>query len=257
MRVLLGGGLETARVQRRRKAKSKPRDVFNNTTQNQRKQTPKNPIVTPVEPKKPAPKSPPPKPVSKPEPAVKPVEEFESPLTKEAKESNLEKEIIENQILGKSRKSIGLRAKEISQEPEVKESGTSKRAQDIIDKSKARAMESLVKKATENVEIPSNTAVSKKKSRRTKTSFQPAERKKRLDRSRHMEYKYEVRKLLVDLDIDEEHRSSILGTVWAKGERQTVTDAKEYLSSKLSEGILDDSQIEALYKVVDSYTIRR
>ena len=55
----------------------------------------------------------------------------------------------------------------------------------------------------------------------------------------------------------EEHRSSILGTVWAKGERQTVTDAKEYLSSKLSEGVLDDSQIEALYKVVDSYTIRR
>ena len=257
MRVLLGGGLETARVQRRRKAKSKPRDVFNNTTQNQRKQTPKNPIVTPVEPKKPAPKSPPPKPVSKPEPAVKPVEEFESQLAKEAKESNLEKEIIENQILGKSRKSIGLRAKEISQEPEVKESGTSKRAQDIIDKSKARAMESLVKKARENVEIPSNTAVSKKKPRKTKTSFQPAERKKRLDRSRHMEYKYEVRKLLVDLNIDEEHRSSILGTVWAKGERQTVTDAKEYLSSKLSEGILDDSQIEALYKVVDSYTIRR
>ena len=72
-----------------------------------------------------------------------------------------------------------------------------------------------------------------------------------------MEYKYEVRRLLVDLDIDEEHRSSILGTVWAKGERQTVADAKEYLSSKLSEGILDDSQIEALNKVVDSYTIRR
>lgn len=258
MRVLLGGGLETAKVQRRRKAKSKPRDVFSNTTQNQRKQTPKNPIVTPVEPKKPAPKSPPPKPVSKPEPAVKPVEKIENQLTEEAKESNLEKEIIENQILGESRKSIGLRAKEISLEPEVKESGTSKRAQDIIDKSKARAMESLVKKATENVEISSNTPViSKKKTRKAKTSFQPAERKKRLDRSRHMEYKYEVRRLLVDLDIDEEHRSSILGTVWAKGERQTVADAKEYLSSKLSEGILDDSQIEALNKVVDSYTIRR
>ena len=97
MRVLLGGGLETAKVQRRRKAKSKPRDVFSNTTQNQRKQTPKNPVVAPVEPKKPAPKSPPPKPVSKPEPAVEPVEELENTLTKDAKESDLEKEIIENQ----------------------------------------------------------------------------------------------------------------------------------------------------------------
>jgi len=258
MRVLLGGGLETAKVQRRRKAKSKPRDVFSNTTQNQRKQTPKNPVVAPVEPKKPAPKSPPPKPVNNPEPTVEPVKELENPLTNNDKESDLEKEIIENQILGESRKSIGLRAKEILLEPEVKESGTSKRAQDIIDKSKARAMESMVKRATETVESSPNTpVVSKKKTRKTKTSFQPAERKKRLDRSRHMEYKYEVRRLLVDLDIDEEHRSSILGTVWAKGERQTVTDAKEYLSSKLSEGILDDSQIEALYKVVDSYTIRR
>ena len=258
MRVLLGGGLETAKVQRRRKAKSKPRDVFSNTTQNQRKQAPKNQAVPPVEPKKPVPKLPPSKPVSRPKPAGKPVENPEITLTEETKESNLEKEIIENQILGDSRKSIGLRVKEISPEPEVKESGTSKRAQDIIDKSKARAMESLVKKAVENVEVTPNTAViSKKKNRKAKTSFQPAERKKRLDRSRHMEYKYEVRKLLVDLDIDEEHRSSILGTVWAKGERQTVTDAKEYLSSKLSEGVLDDSQIEALYKVVDSYTIRR
>ena len=72
-----------------------------------------------------------------------------------------------------------------------------------------------------------------------------------------MEYKYEVRGLLVDLNVDEEHRSSILGTVWAKGERQTVSDAKEYLNTKLSEGVIDDIQLEALTKVVDNYTIRR
>ena len=57
--------------------------------------------------------------------------------------------------------------------------------------------------------------------------------------------------------MDEEHRSSILGTVWAKGERQTVSDAKEYLNTKLSEGVIDDIQLEALTKVVDNYTIRR
>ena len=137
-------------------------------------------------------------------------------------------------------------------------SATSKRAQDIIDKSRARAMESLVKKASENIEpVTPATVVTKKKTRKTKTSFQPAERKKRLDRSRHMEYKYEVRGLLVDLNVDEEHRSSILGRVWAKGERQTVSDAKEYLNTKLSEGVIDDIQLEALTKVVDNYTIRR
>ena len=258
MRVLLGGGLETAKVQRRRKAKSKPRDVFSKSSQPQRKQPPKSPVSAPVEPTKPGPKLPPSKPEPKPEPVEKAVRGSQEPITEEVKVIDQTKDIVESQILGEARKSIGLREKGASSEPEVKESSTSKRAQDIIDKSRARAMESLMKKTPDDVEIATNTAVApKKKSRKAKPSFQPAERKKRLDRSRHMEYKYEVRKLLIDLDIDEEHRSSILGTVWAKGERQTVSDAKEYLSSKLSDGVLDDSQIEELFKVVDNYTIRR
>jgi len=72
-----------------------------------------------------------------------------------------------------------------------------------------------------------------------------------------MEYKYEVRKLLVDIKVAEEHRSSILGSVWAKGERLTVADAKEFLSEKHGEGILDETQLDAMSKIVDNYTIRR
>ena len=72
-----------------------------------------------------------------------------------------------------------------------------------------------------------------------------------------MEYKYEVRRLLVDIKVAEEHRSSILGSVWAKGERQTVSDAKEFLSEKYDEGILDDTQFDAMSKIVDNYTVRR
>ena len=48
--------------------------------------------------------------------------------------------------MGDSRKTIGLRDKIESPESELKENITSKKAQDIIDKSRARAMESLVKK---------------------------------------------------------------------------------------------------------------
>ena len=72
-----------------------------------------------------------------------------------------------------------------------------------------------------------------------------------------MEYKYEVRSLLVEMNVDEEHRSSLLGTIWAKGERQTASDAKEFLISKHTEGVIDDSQLETLNKIVDSYTVRR
>ena len=168
-------------------------------------------------------------------------------------------EIIQKNILGDSRKTIGLRDKIESSEPEIKENITSKKAQDIIDKSRARAMESLVKKAItpDSTEKPAVSVPIKKRVRKAKNSFQPAERKRRLDRSRHMEYKYEVRRLLVELNVDEEHRSSLLGTIWAKGERQTVSDAKDFLLTKHSEGVIDEHQLETLNKVVDGYTVRR
>jgi len=93
--------------------------------------------------------------------------------------------------------------------------------------------------------------------RRRKSSFQPAARAKRLDRSRHMEYKYEMRGLLTELDIPEEHRSNILGTIWARGERLTAADAKEFISEKREQGVLTEDQDSTLKKVVDRYTVRR
>ena len=72
-----------------------------------------------------------------------------------------------------------------------------------------------------------------------------------------MEYKYEVRGLMVDIDIPEEHRSNILGTMWAKGERQTVTEAKEFLEGKHSEGIVSEEQLTKLSDILNKYTVRR
>ena len=97
----------------------------------------------------------------------------------------------------------------------------------------------------------------KPRPRRRTSSFQPANRAKRLDRSRHMEYKYEMRGLLEDLDIPEEHRSNLLGTIWARGERQTVSEAKQFISEKSEEGVLTEEQESTLKSVVDRYTVRR
>tara|TARA_B100000482_G_scaffold124885_1_gene90460 strand:- start:265 stop:1005 length:741 start_codon:yes stop_codon:yes gene_type:complete len=246
-------------VQRRRKPRAKPRDVFSKSSSTPSKIA-KNP--PPIESKRP-PKLPP----SKPAVPRKISKNTSDNITDKVKDTKKAKsnetldstEIIQKNILGDSRKTIGLRDKIESSEPEIKENVTSKKAQDIIDKSRARAMESLVKKAitTDSSEKTTVSVPPKKRGKRTKNSFQPAERKRRLDRSRHMEYKYEVRRLLVDLNVDEEHRSSLLGTIWAKGERQTVSDAKDFLISKHSEGVIDEHQLETLNKVVDGYTVRR
>ena len=172
-------------------------------------------------------------------------------------EEKLSKDIIADQILSsKPKKSRGL--KEIKK----KESSNNKnlnvqsdRAAALIEQSRKRAMqpapkESVVAKKTIK---PAPT----KRRRNTKTSYQPAARAKRLNRSRHMEYKYEMRKLLVDINVPEEHRSNLLGTIWAKGERKTIVDAKDFLSEKMSEGAIDEVQKSRLEKVIDDYTIRR
>lgn len=246
-------------MQRRRKPRAKPRDVFSKSSSTPSKIT-KNP--PPRESKRP-PTVPPSKPSAPKKVSKKPSDKIIDNAKDTAKVKNDESvtstDIIQKNILGDSRKTIGLRDKIESLEPDIKENITSKKAQDIIDKSRARAMESLVKNTitADSTEKPKPSAPPKKRSRKTKNSFQPAERKRRLDRSRHMEYKYEVRRLLVELNVDEEHRSSLLGTIWAKGERQTVSDAKDFLISKHSEGVIDEHQLETLNKVVDGYTVRR
>ena len=170
-------------------------------------------------------------------------------------------------ISGKqSRMDLDLETKPIERPIEKNEtSGTSQKARQIIQDSLIKASQSIQK--TSKVDVDSEKAVGtkpkeikkppQKKFRSRFSSYQPASRAKRLDRSRHMEYKYEMRGLLQEISVAEEHRSNILATIWARGERQTSSEAKEFIHEKLSEGIIDDKQTESLEKIVDQYTIRR
>jgi len=250
-------------VQKRRRSKAVPKDIFGNAPK---------PITSKKEVSKPPPSS---KPLPAPTPALSPEikEEKESseiedkaPESTEEDVQSPEEDVIESQILGVTRrKSIGLQPK---QEGDVEDSPTnvvSDKAQELIDESKlrakndqrpAKAVTGTVKMPTIQREVPKPKPPAPK-FRRRRNSFQPAARAKRLDRSRHMEYKYEVRGLMVDIDVEEEHRSNVLGTMWAKGERQNVADAKEFLESKHSEGILTEEQFNRLCDVIDRYTVRR
>ena len=250
-------------MQKRRRSKAVPKDIFGNAPK---------PITSKKEVSKPPPSSKPlPAPTPAPSPEIK--EEKESseiedkaPESTEEDVQSPEEDVIESQILGVTRrKSIGLQPK---QEGDVEDSPTnvvSDKAQELIDESKlrakndqrpAKAVTGTVKMPTIQREVPKPKPPAPK-FRRRRNSFQPAARAKRLDRSRHMEYKYEVRGLMVDIDVEEEHRSNVLGTMWAKGERQNVADAKEFLESKHSEGILTEEQFNRLCDVIDRYKVRR
>ena len=250
-------------MQRRRRSKAVPKDIFGSAP----KPTPaKKEAVT-----EPKPSSPPSLPTPIPPPSVVPTEEPEITEdevieTSEPVTDSSEEDLVQSQILGATRrKSIGLQPREEEVAPESPSNGVSDKAQELIDESKLRALAEDVSPKPAAGKVPSKPIkleppkpkTPAKRPRRRRSSFQPAARAKRLDRSRHMEYKYEVRGLMVDIDIPEEHRSNILGTMWAKGERQTVTEAKEFLESKHSEGIVSEEQLTKLSDVLNKYTVRR
>ena len=66
-----------------------------------------------------------------------------------------------------------------------------------------------------------------------------------------------MRGLLQQIDVAEEHRSALLGSIWAKGERQNIEESKLFISEKEKEGILSEEQVSDLLAIVDDYTIRR
>ena len=257
-------------VQRRRRSKAVPKDIFGNAPkpapgkkESSRTATPAKPTARPT----PPPAKPTPRPTPAPPPSVEVTEGMhgESITESDTNESQtVEDEVIESQILGVTRrKSIGLRPREEVLIDDQADDGPSNKAQELIDESRVRAEVEKKKReepktvaAKVTIEAPKPKTPAPKP-RRRRNSFQPAARAKRLDRSRHMEYKYEMRGLLIDIDIPEEHRSNILGTIWARGERQTVADAKEFISEKCEQGVLTEEQESTLRGVVDRYTVRR
>lgn len=267
-------------MQRRRKPKNEPRNIFDKGSSSrpsksaptqrrpahqsssptkrvvQRAPTQPKPAVTPSKPGPPDPIVQPPTPAKQEEQSS---EEEDSPIEIEEGENTA---ILEEQLLGTPRrKSRGLQPVEdvIEDSPTEINNRASSKAMEIIEASKARATANWQEKKTDPTPPPTTTTPVKTRPnrRRTNTSFQPAARDKRLDRSRHMEYKYEVRGLLKELDVAEEHRSALLGTIWAKGERQTSAEARQFILEKQSEGILNQDQTDRLMDVVDDYTIRR
>jgi hypothetical protein len=80
---------------------------------------------------------------------------------------------------------------------------------------------------------------------------------KKLDRRKYLEYKYAARELLENDAISEEHRSNILGQIWAKGERSGVEEAVEFINQKEAELIIPEDVADEFRKMVRRYTTKR
>ena len=80
---------------------------------------------------------------------------------------------------------------------------------------------------------------------------------KRLNRQKYLEYKYAAKDILDNPSVAEQHRSNVLGQVWAKGERMSIDESIEFIEQKELENILPSDVADALKSLVRKMTTKR
>ncbi len=134
---------------------------------------------------------------------------------------------------------------------------------DVVIETQSKSKTVPVKESSTNVFKTIKTDVKKgeKKQKRRKSNDKKGggrqPQSKKLDRRKYLEYKYAARELLDNELVSEEHRSNILGQIWAKGERSGVDDALEFINQKESELIIPEDVAEQFRKMVKRYTTKR
>lgn len=118
-------------------------------------------------------------------------------------------------------------------------------------------------KAAKNVFARIETKVAPKQDRRRgrrrmdKKGGGRQKQEKKLNRQKYLEYKYAAKDILDNPNVPEEHRSNVLGQIWAKGERQGIDECLEYIESKEEELILPAEVGEQLRDLVKRMTTKR
>lgn len=98
---------------------------------------------------------------------------------------------------------------------------------------------------------------SKRKRRHDKKGGGRQKQVKKLNRQKYLEYKYEAKDILSDDGVQEEHRSNVLGQIWAKGERMGVQESLDFIDQKELELIIPENVAEELRSLIYRITTRR
>lgn len=80
---------------------------------------------------------------------------------------------------------------------------------------------------------------------------------KKLNRQKYLEYKYAAKDILDNPNVPEEHRSNVLGQIWAKGERLGIDDCLAYIDQKEAELVIPEDVGAELKDLVKQMTTKR
>ena len=166
---------------------------------------------------------------------------------------------------------VGLRNQE---EPEVEsnEISAEERVSDLIAESKQLAAEPSmdVQESAEPIKahpdlqltqhfvpVAAKKEKGKYRPRRRKVKPPPAKRVVKLNRRKYMDFKVDLREIMEEEKVPDEHRANVLGSTWAKGERSGIGAALEYVNEKEDEGILSEAAANRIRSVLKSYRKER
>lgn len=90
-----------------------------------------------------------------------------------------------------------------------------------------------------------------------RNSRESRQREKMLDQSKANYFKYELQDLLKTTAVPAEFHNSLIQTLWAKGSRTDVQDAKVWLMEKVKEKIVDAPTQQKILAVIDRYSTWR
>ena len=82
-------------------------------------------------------------------------------------------------------------------------------------------------------------------------------RDRMLDKSKENYFKYDMEDLLKKGKVPEERRASVIATMFAKGSRGTLQDAKDFAEEKRTEGLLDEATFKSVLNLLEGYSTWR
>ena len=200
------------------------------------------------------------------------------PVAREATRQTEEKPIVqshEDRLAELRRKSEATKqnASRIEATPELKPSELDVAASEAVIEAKSTDLPSaqqnqdgddtIAVKTAKNVFARIETKIAPKQDRRRgrrrmdKKGGGRQKQEKKLNRQKYLEYKYAAKDILDNPNVPEEHRSNVLGQIWAKGERQGIDECLEYIESKEEELILPAEVGEQLRDLVKRMTTKR
>ena len=90
-----------------------------------------------------------------------------------------------------------------------------------------------------------------------RNSRESRQREKMLDQSKANYFKYDLEDMLKLSPVAPEQHASLIQTLWAKGSRTDVQDAKVWLMEKVKEKIVDPATQQKILNVIDRYSTWR